>query len=196
MKPHRLGMLAIAAAFLFSALVPFDAAATSVIPLDLDQITAGAQHIVHVRCTSNEVERDAAIGVVTVTKFVVLDRAKGGATPTFTVRQAGGEMDGLAVDYHVPKFAVGSEYVLFIPPTSRLGLASPVGLSQGAFSVVQGSAGKEVGNGRDFATLLSTPDRAKASARVAARLQQSPSERTRIDLGDFMTLLRTKAGTN
>ena len=82
-----------------------------------------------------------------------------------------------------------------MPPASKLGLASPVGLSQGAFAVVQGRAGKEVGNGRDFAQLLSSTDRATARPGVAARLQLAPSERARVDLTDFMTLIRAKAGT-
>ena len=64
------------------------------------------------------------------------------------------ELLGLKVDYHAPKFRVGEEYVLFMPAPSRLGLASPVGLAQGAFSVMPGATGKEVGNGRDFAELL------------------------------------------
>jgi hypothetical protein len=178
-----------------STLGAFNASATSVLPLDLDQITAGAQHIVHVRCTGNEVQPDPALGAVTVSTFVVLDRAKGGGTSTFTVRQAGGELNGIAVDYHVPKFTVGNEYVLFMPPASRLGLASPVGLSQGAFAVVPGQAGKEVGNGHDFSTLLSSSDRAIAPAGVAERLQRTPSERTRLRLADFMALMRAKAGT-
>ena len=101
----------------------------------------------------------------------MLDRAKGSGPSTFVVRQAGGELNGLAVDYHVPKFTVGNEYVLFMPPASKLGLASPVGLSQGAFSVVQGSAGKEVGNGNDFAALLSSTDRAAAGPNLAARMR-------------------------
>ena len=194
-RPHRLQMLAVTAVFLLSTLGAFEAAATNVLPLDLDQIAAGAQHIVHVRCTSNEVQPDPAVGVVTVTTFVVLDRAKGAGASTFTVRQAGGELGGIAVDYHVPKFSVDSEYVLFMPPTSKLGLASPVGLSQGAFSVVQGRAGKEVGNGSDFALLLPSTARASAPASVAARLQLTPSDRARVDLSDFMTLLRAKTAS-
>jgi hypothetical protein len=195
MKPQRWRMLAATAVFLMSMQGAHHAAATSVIPLGLDQITAGAQHIVHVRCIGNGVEPHAAVGVATVTTFVVLDRAKGTGTSTLTVRQAGGERDGIAVDYHVPKFAVGSEYVLFMPPPSQWGLASPVGLSQGAFSVVQGPAGKEVGNGGDFAMLLSAGDRAAAPAGLADRLQRAPRERTRVDLADFMALIRAKAVT-
>jgi len=188
-------MLAATAVLFLSTLGAFNAIATSVIPLDLDQITAGAQNIVHVRCTGNEVQSDPAVGVVTVTTFVVLDRAKGSGSSTFVVRQAGGELNGIAVDYHVPKFTVGDEYVLFMPPVSKLGLASPVGLSQGAFSVVQGSAGKEVGNGNDFAALLSSTDRAAAGPNLAARMRLAPPERARVDLGEFMTLMRAKAGS-
>ena len=185
----------IAAAWVFALTIfwTFDTAATSVLPLDLDQITAAAKHIVYVRCTSNEVQADPTVGVVTVTSFVVLDRAKGGEGASFTVRQPGGELDGVAINYHVPKFAVGDEYVLFMPPSSPLGLASPVGLSQGAFAVVPGQAGKEVGNGRDFAQLLSNSDRTAARPGIAARLQLGPSERARLGLADFMTLLREKA---
>ena len=158
MKSRALKTLAAIAAFQMSMLGANDAVAASVVPLDLDQIVASAQHIVHVRCTGNLTESDPTVGIVTVSSFVVLDRAKGGAGPTFTVRQAGGELIGLAVDYHVPKFRVDEEYVLFMPAPSRLGLASPVGLSQGAFSVMPGPAGKEVGNGRDFAELLAGSD--------------------------------------
>ena len=170
-----------------------DAVAGSVIPLDLDQIVAGAQHIVHVRCTGNVVQADPEVGIVTTSSFVVLDRAKGGAEPTFTVRQAGGELLGLKVDYHVPKFRVGEEYVLFMPAPSRLGLASPVGLAQGAFSVMPGAAGKEVGNGRDFAELLAGVDSASVPPGMAARLKQEAHARARVDLGEFMSLARAKA---
>jgi hypothetical protein len=194
MKQTSLQMLAATAAFVSSTFVATGAAALSLIPLDLDHITAGAQDIVHVVCTGNEFQPDAAVRVATVTTFMVLDSVKGAAATTFTVRQIGGELDGLAINYHVPQFAVGGEYVLFMPASSRLGLASPVGLTQGAFSVMQGQKGKEVGNGSDFATLLSSADRARAPAGIAARLQLAPSARARVDLNDFMTLLRAKVG--
>ena len=151
---RALKALAAFAAFHVSLLGAGVAIAASVAPLSLDQIVAGAKHIVHVRCTANVVQDDPDVGVVTITNFVVLDRARAGGEPTFTVRQVGGELHGLAVDYHIPKFRVGEEYVLFMPAPSKLGLASPVGLSQGAFSVLPGTAGKEVGNGGDFGELL------------------------------------------
>ena len=184
------------AVFQLSILGVTEARASSVVPLDLDQIIAGAEHIVHVRCTGNTVQADPQVGIVTISSFVVLDRAKGGGEPTFTVRQAGGELLHLKVDYHVPKFRVGEEYVLFMPPPSLLGLASPVGLSQGAFSVLPGAAGKEVGNGRDFGELLGGVDPAKLPPGVRARLHQEPRPRTpRMELGEFMALTRGKAVT-
>jgi len=183
------------AAFQISLLSAATAMGASVAPLSLDQIVAGAKHIVHVRCTGNAVQADPDVGVVTVTTFAVLDRAKGGEGSTFTVRQVGGELHGLAVDYHVPKFVVGDEYVLFVPPSSRLGLASPVGLSQGAFSVLPGAAGKEVGNGRDVGDLLAGTDAVNVPPRMAERLKRGGQARSRMDLDEFMALSRAKART-
>jgi hypothetical protein len=176
------------------ALAPSGGFAASVVPLDLNEIEASAVQIVHVRNIANTFQSDPAIGAVTVSTFVVLDHAKGQPGPTLTVRQAGGVLNGIAVDYHVPKFRIGEEYVLFLPAPSRLGLASPVGLAQGAFGVTQGPAGKEVGNGRDFAELLVGVDPAVIPPGAFARLQQAPALRGRMDLGDFMALLRAKGG--
>jgi len=182
--------IALVAAVLWNALGAPDAAATSVLPLGLSQIVAGAEHIVQVRCIGNDFAPDAAVGVVTVTTFVVLDRAKGAGGATFTLRQAGGTLNGLAVSYHVPTFRVGDEYVLFVPTSSALGLASPVGLAQGAFSVVPGPVGKTVGNGRDFAELLIGLDKARIPPGIASRLALAPAQRLRMDLADFMALVR------
>ena len=192
---RALKALAALAALQVSLLGASAAVAASVAPLSLDQIVAGAKHIVHVRCTGNIVQADPDVGVVTITNFVVLSRAKGGEGSTFTVRQIGGELQGLAVDYHVPKFVAGDEYVLFMPASSRLGLASPVGLSQGAFSVLPGAAGKEVGNGRDFGELLAGTDAANVPPGMAARLKRGGQARSRMDLDEFMALSRAKAGT-
>jgi hypothetical protein len=185
-------MLAICA-----CLAAWPAHALSVLPLDVTQLLAGAQDVAHVRCESNTVEPDATVGVITVTTFVVFDRVKGAAGARFVVRQPGGEMSGRVVDYHVPRFAVGGEYVLFVPTASKLGFASPVGFGQGVFEV-QGSADgarKDVSNGRDFTALLAGGDAARMPAGIATRLAQSGSKRTRVDLADFMSVLRERVGT-
>jgi len=187
-SPNFVALLAV----LFALLAAAGANATSVRPLDLDQIVGGAQHIVRARCTGNEVRADPGVHAVTVTTFVVLDRAKGSGGATFTLRQAGGKLDGIVVDYHLPKFRVGDEYVLFVPASSTLGLASPVGLSQGVFSVVPGRGGGQVGNGRDFAELLPRAEPATLPQGIAAALGRGRAERLRMNLGDFMTLIRAR----
>jgi hypothetical protein len=196
-RMHRvtIRLTALVAAALLAAGGALDAAATSVIPLDLAHIVAAAQQIAHVRCTGNTVVPDAAVGAVTETTFVVLDRVIGAHASTLIVRQAGGERDGLVIDYRVPKFRPGDEYVLFLPAASRLGLASPVGLAQGAFGVTVEASGRTVGNGRDFSELLAGLDQAAMPAGVATRLQRAPAQRLRLDLSDFMALVRARAGT-
>ncbi len=173
--------------------------AASTLPLDINQLVGGAKDIVHVRCATNFAQRDASVGAITVTTFVVLDQAKGIRDKTFTLRQAGGEIDGVKIDYHVPTFTVGDEYVLFVPPSSPLGLASPLGLGQGVFGVVSAPAsasGKEVSNGRDFAELMNGGSLNAIPTGIARRIQLSATSRPKtLDLGDFMTLLRSNAGT-
>ena len=171
------------------------AGATTVLPLDVDQMVAGAREIAHVRCVDNRAVSDPLVGVATITTFVVLDRAKGAASPLLSIRQAGGTLDGRVVDYRVPHFAVGAEYVLFMPAPSSAGLASPVGLSQGVFGVYPSRLGKEVGNGRSFGELLPGSAAAAAAGSAAARAQSAAPASTRMALGDFMSLLRAKAGT-
>jgi hypothetical protein len=171
-----------------------DARATSLVPLDLDRMIAGSQHIVHVRAIANAYEADPTVRVATVTTFVVLDRVKGAPGATFTVRQIGGELNGVVSDYRLPKFNVGEEYVLFMPGTSRLGFASPVGLAQGVFSVMGRHGTKEVGNGRDFSELLPRANAATLPAGIGARLRQSAGERERqhVDLADFLNVVRAR----
>ncbi|HVO88656.1 MAG TPA: hypothetical protein VMV45_08945 [Casimicrobiaceae bacterium] len=180
---------------LLAAFLAFGAHAHSVLPLDLDTLVDRSDQIVYVRCLGNQAVPDATLGVATLTTFVVFDRAKGLPGSTLTLRQAGGELNGLAVRYPVPSFRVGEEYVLFVPPVSRLGFASPVGLAQGVFHVVPGAAGKEVGNGRDLADLMPSADVATLPPRTASRLKSAPQVRTRFDLADFMTIVRSRPGT-
>lgn len=170
------------------ALCSWNARATTVLPLDLQGLVAGAQSIVHVRCTANVVQPDPTVGVATVTTFVVLDRAKGAADRTLQLRQPGGELDGVAVDFHVPKFRVGEEYVLFVPAASRLGFASPVALAQGVFGVVDHAGTREVGQGRDFGRLLAGAGTLPPG--IALRMAPGQPGPASLDLGDFMLLLR------
>ncbi|MEO8506593.1 MAG: hypothetical protein ABI593_03085 [Betaproteobacteria bacterium] len=168
------------------------AGAMSVLPLELDRLIAGASTIVHVRCAGNAVQADPVVGVATVTTFVVLDRARGGGDNTFQLRQAGGEHHGVAVDFHLPNFRPGDEYVLFVPAVSRLGLASPVGLTQGVFGVTLRDGVREVGRGRDLARLLAGIKARTLPSGIAARMQAGQPAATAIPLADFMALVRAR----
>jgi hypothetical protein len=131
----------------------------------LDRLVAGPGHragALHGQCG----QPDPAL-MVTVTTFVVPDRAKGlAAAPTCCARPAVNSRAGDRLSH--AKFRVGEEYVLFVPKASRLGLASPVGLAQGA-GVASAATGKEIGNGRDFAAML-------LAANAAACRRASPRE--------------------
>ncbi|MEP7329695.1 MAG: hypothetical protein ABI777_10825 [Betaproteobacteria bacterium] len=177
------------------ALVVGPVGATSVLPLELPQLVAGSRDVVHVRCIATESVADTTVGVATVTQFVILDRAKGGVGTTLVLRQPGGTLGTLAVDFRLPRFHVGDEYVLFVPAPSTLGFASPLGLAQGMFAISDTATGKEVGNGRDFAALLRDIELAKIPTGTRIRLTLSPKERSRIALDDFMTIVRARAAT-
>jgi hypothetical protein len=194
MRRRAFQRFATIAAIAWTAFAAPGAGASSVLPLALDEIIAESSDIAHVRCLRSEYVPDAVAAVVTVTTFVVLDRARGAAAPIFVVRQPGGTLGDLVVDYHVPKFTPGAEYVLFMPAPSRLALAAPVGLSQGAFVVSGTGAERSVGNGRDFDELLAGFDRGRLPPGIAARLALPAAQRSRMALDDFMTLVRDKAG--
>jgi len=167
--------------------------ATSVLPLELPQLVAGSRDVVHVRCIGSEAVADATVGIATVTQFAVLGSAKGSPGATFVLRQPGGRLGDRAIDFRLPRFHIGDEYVLFVPPPSDLGFASPLGLAQGMFAVSDGPSGKEVGNGRDFAELLRGLEPAQIPEATRARLEYSPKVRSRISLDDFMTMVRARA---
>ena len=182
-----------AIACLLAMLVIQASNASSVLPVNLDQLVAGARDIVHVRCIGNQVQSDPLVGVATVTAFEVLDRPKGAPAPTLSIRQAGGELDGLVVDFRVPKFKVGNEYVLFMPAPSAAGLASPVGLAQGVFGVVAGQSGKQVGNGQDLTQVLTgTAAASMPGVGTGSGPAAPPPPQLHMDLGDFMALARAR----
>jgi hypothetical protein len=170
------------------------AGAMSVLPLDLDRLIAGASTIAHVRCTGNAVQADPVVGVATVTTFIVLERARGGGDNTFQMRQAGGELNGVAVDFHAPRFRPGDEYVLFVPAASTLGLASPVGLTQGVFDVTVRDGVREVGRGGDIAPLLAAVEARSLPSGIAARIRTGQHAVETVPLADFMALVRGRAG--
>lgn len=177
------------------------ALATSVLPVSLHRMATAADLVFHGRAISNEVRLDQASGrVATFTTFDIIELVKGEAGPTHTIKQIGGQLPGSNVRmlvHGVPRFSVGDEYVVFLPKASSLGFASPIGLSQGRFSVLKRNGESVVSNGRPIAALMkNTPDEALNNLPLAVTAEQTPSLKALPDhsarsrLSDFMQTIR------
>jgi hypothetical protein len=172
------------------------ALATSVIPLNLEQLVDGSAIAFQGVCVDNRTGRDPQTGlIVTMTTFRVDDVLKGSVPANYTIKQVGGEDSQANIKFKVsgvPTFKAGQGYVVFLAGVSSAGFSSPVGLSQGSFDVVEGAGGPEVGNGRDFGdltanTTLQLPAQAKAKAQVSRSVD-------RIKLEDFKQMVREHVG--
>ncbi len=141
---------------------PFVAHATRVKLVNLEEMVYGAHRIFLGTCVT--VEDNTVPGTeipVTTYTFSVLEPIKGEIKETVVLRQLGVRRprvrSGKVLVFHVPGmpvYRVGQEVVLFLVADSPLGLASPVGLSQGAFTVVERQGKKMLKNGLQNAGLL------------------------------------------
>lgn len=115
------------------------AAATSVLPISLQRMTAVADIVFHGKAVSNETRLDpVSKNIATFTRFEVIEVVKGTPGRTHTIKQIGGQIPGSnsrLIIYGVPQFTTGEEYVVFLPKASSLGFSSPLGLSQGKFDI-------------------------------------------------------------
>lgn len=191
--------------FALGAICSLQAGATTVLPVSLQQLSSTAELIFHGTVLSNEVRLDETSGrVATFTTFAVIDVIKGHAGDTHTIKQVGGQLPGSQVRqiiHGVPRFSVGAEYVVFLPPASSLGFSSPIGLSQGRFSVLQHNGEIVVSNGRPVAALLDTNSNAEVSnAPQAVQISNAPALPALPDapasakLTDFLRTVRAMAG--
>lgn len=151
------------------------AAATSVLPLGLERLHGDAKLIFLGECLSNSVELDQqSARVVTYTTFEVLETYKGRPGHSHTIKQIGGNLPG-ALNVRiagVPQFEVGKRYVVFLPPASKLGFSSPIGLDQGMFSMKTDDTGAQVvSNGRDVGDLMENMAQSRMPSRVAEKLR-------------------------
>ncbi|MEP7069734.1 MAG: hypothetical protein ABI789_10850 [Usitatibacter sp.] len=186
-----------ALAVLFLALAAaFGAQATMVNSLFLDELIDGAAIAFQGTCTENRTQRDANGIIATYTTFAVSDVLKGAVGSSHTIKQIGGAIPGENVQfkvYGVPTFAVGQGYVVFLAGVSASGFSSPVGLTQGRFTIAQDAGGPQVTNGRDFVELTSRmAPGAAARAPQGSGAQNGPQ--TRLNLQDFKALIRERVG--
>ena len=170
--------------------------ATSVLPLDLAQVIDRSAVAFQGTCIDVRTGRDPQSGMVaTMITFRVDDVLKGDVGATYTVKQIGGESASEGLHYKVhgmPKYTVGAGYVLFMHGVSSAGFSSPVGLSQGRFTVVSGENGAQVGNGRDFRDL--TRDTG-IELPAAAKAKAAGGPLHRVGLDEFKQMVRKHAGS-
>ena len=163
------------------------AAATSVLPISLQRMTAAADVIFHGKVISNEVRSDPVSGnVATFTTFEVTELVKGSTGATHTIKQIGGEMPGgqmRQIVHGVPRFHTGQEYVVFLPKPSSLGFASPIGLSQGRFDVLRANGKPVIKDRRAAATTRS------ATAELPSGVEAAPAQQA-VRLDDFLQGVR------
>jgi hypothetical protein len=182
-------------------LCSLQAAATSVLPVSLQRMAKSAETIFHGAAIENEVRLDPASGrVATYTSFKVIEVIKGNPGETHTIKQIGGQLPGnnvRQVIHGVPRFAVGEEYVLFLPKASSMGFASPIGLSQGKFDIRKRNGDTLVSNGRSLAALMKTaPQQDTTISPSALASNRSPAlkaidgQPASVHLTDFMQAVR------
>lgn len=180
-----------------------NASAAMVLPLGLDRLHGDAKHVFLGECLSNSVEMDRQSGrVVTFTTFEVLETYKGKLGRSHTIKQIGGNLPEANLNVRVPGvplFEVGKRYVVFLPPASHLGFSTPVGLSQGMFTVKANAKGEPmVSNGRDVGELMENMAQSKMPARLADKMRAMPDKevpanakaRAEMHLDDLRSILR------
>lgn len=116
-------------------------------PLALRQVIAASGFIFSGQVINVRSEREAATGfIVTHTTVAVQDAVRGANAKHFTFTQYGGSYQGLNVFVaDMSYFAAGEEVVAFLYPTSTLGLTSPVGVTEGKFTIQRDPAtGKKI----------------------------------------------------
>jgi len=132
--------------------------ATSVVPMSVEQLTAGAQIVVEGRALEQWSQWDASEHLIyTYTRFAVASTLKGSAAQTIVVRQMGGSAGGYTqVVSGVRHFQPGDESVLFLRPSvAGDGSMAVVGLMQGNFRVVRSADGSATaGNGVPSVSIL------------------------------------------
>jgi hypothetical protein len=137
MRPWK--WILVPALALVAALV---APATTLVQMDLEQLTRAADVVARVRVLSSESRWEGG-EIWTFTRVEVGETLKGGAPREIVIRLIGGEVGGLAsIVEGVPRFRAGEEAYLFLEPT-RPGEMTVTSWVQGTFRVVRDAEGRE-----------------------------------------------------
>jgi hypothetical protein len=164
--------------------------ATTVLPISLERMSKKAELIFYGTVISNEVKIDEVSGhVATFTTFDVIDVIKGNVGDTHTIKQIGGQLPDSKIMYKihgVPRFTIGEKVVVFMPQESKLGFASPLGLSQGRFTVREQNGVSTVNDSRATQAARATSARDLKTPGT----ESSPQQRTSTSLAEFLRTVR------
>ena len=179
---------------LFSVFNLSSVAATSLLPISLEQLSTRATLIFYGEVINNKVKQDEQSGyIATFTEFKVIDLIKGKAADTHTIKQIGGALKdrNMALRIHgVPRFQVGNNYVVFLPTKSKLGFSSPLGLHQGSFSVSTINNEQIVNSGHSLVNQPQTRQFEQTSKAVQVPLAVSVDIPSQSHLDDFINTVR------
>ncbi|MEM7050893.1 MAG: hypothetical protein AAF604_14590 [Acidobacteriota bacterium] len=112
------------------------------LPSELSTLTHSAEQVFQGTCVAVReatVEVGGARLAATTYVFEVHDHLKGTASRRVEFRQVGRPEGGpgdLGFEVGLPTYRVGTDYLLFLLPASRVGLTSPAGAAEGAFRLV------------------------------------------------------------
>lgn len=115
-------------------------------PMNLEKLIADAGMIFSGRVAEvRSGVRDPQTGlVVTYVTFDVFESFYGAKGERITIKQFGGEVDGISYSpAGMPRYTVGEEVLLMLYAPSELGMQSPVGMEQGKFLIRKTTQGKK-----------------------------------------------------
>lgn len=140
----RVSLRSVLLPLLLGILIPGAARATTVRPLNIEELTEKAGRIVSGQVVAIDVSTDPALDLPVARVTLAVQRTlkgSGGSTLAFRMLAPSEAATTLGVR-GLPSFDVGEEVVLFLYPESRTGLTSPVGLTQGKFVKVTDKQGR------------------------------------------------------
>jgi hypothetical protein len=118
------------------------AAPTTLVRMNLGQLTKAAEVVVRAKCLETQSQWQGG-EIWTLSRFGTIETYKGQAPAQFTVRLLGGRVGAVeSVVGGVPRFRAGERVVLFLD-AARGGGYSVTAWSEGTFRVDENSAGKK-----------------------------------------------------
>ncbi len=133
--------------FLVMILCAGAAAATTVVPMSVEELTRAASHVVEAHALHSWTSWNAQHTLIyTYTTFQVSRALKGRTAETITVKQVGGTADGYTQKVSgLRQFQEGEDALLFLRPSAGAdGTLVVVGLIQGNFRVARTPSGDAV----------------------------------------------------